>query len=157
MSKLFDKVKSKGVESLATTGPPSRRASNQVTTPPQTQIALQQVKSRESVGSAASTADVTVAVTPEKPKIVDENSHRLDFDKEFSGKEKSQSGFDSWGIVPTCGFLKPESVRQWKWMDRYVRLWFPLVFMVYVGIMLGSTGAWSPEVNSPANPTEKCP
>ena len=63
---------------------------------------------------------------------------------------KKQVHRGNWNICPTPMFLKPEKVRDWRYMDRYIRLLYPPIFFVYVVTMVSSvelydTGAkpWS--------------
>lgn len=65
--------------------------------------------------------------------------------------KKKRTIFDSWGVLPTLHALKPERVRDWRYMDRYLRVIMPIGFLTYLVLMFSLVDTWptsTPEARS---------
>ena len=62
----------------------------------------------------------------------------------------------SWDFLPIVAALKPERVRRWRYLDRNVRLCFPILFVLYLICMLSAVELWDEAAMIPVRESERC-
>ena len=94
------------------------------------------------------------AATP-TPNVLRTERTGANFDAQFNTKKKFLM-LDTWGCLPTFALLKPQSVRQLKHLDRFVRAYMPPAFIIYCVCMFSTVHLWKSSVNSPLSAVESC-
>ena len=94
------------------------------------------------------------AATP-TPNVLRRERTGANFDAQFNTKKKFLM-LDTWGCLPTLALLKPQSVRNLKHLDRFVRAFMPPAFILYCVCMFSTVHLWKSSVNSPLSAVESC-
>ena len=98
--------------------------------------AVQRLKTQPIKTAAKEASPVSLEVVLDSTDVPQDTSggESQNYVAQFKTKRKSKlSG--SWGICPAIMCIKPLGVRNWKYLDRYVRLATPVFFVLYVLVM----------------------